>query len=204
MTDSALTIATVAAQVSIGPDGLLAIPADLDFDRWRSMLHALKQAKGCFNNVLRQAVDFGCRTYGSKPVEETLQQLEFDLSDARHALAYAQTSDTVRNKPLLTDEQRFVVARAFPDDPAKQEEWADKAATHKLNAAALKVSIETGEISKPLERTPGVVSLEHVATLFQRCITQQGAKLKKLPRKERTRIAKLLQPVRNFVEEMEA
>lgn len=184
--------------------GCMTIPANLPFDQWREALQTLKSARGIYDRALRSAVDYGVQNYGQQPVAETLQQLEFDLCDARNALAYAQTSERVRALPALSDGQRFVIARKFPDDVEKQQEWAEKAVENHLPASSLKVAMETGVIITPPDKTPGILTFELVAMQFERVLKQMAPKLARISDEERARLARLFRPVVKFVEEMES
>lgn len=160
-THSITTIDTIAgARVTFTPGGLL-IGQTLDAAQWREILTRLRTVKQTYQCYLADLIDYGNKHFGAEFVQGELRQLEFDLADVTHATAIGHTSLTLRNQRRLTSEHYYLLGRAFPDQPAQQDHWADLAIQHQLSPLALKRSLEAPD-------GPAVITDQQLADLSGR------------------------------------
>lgn len=158
----------------------LRITRDLSQSEWRLTIMRLRQAKEAYHTCLGDLLDYGRQHFGTKYVDEQIQQLEFPFEDITHAESIARVPRLLREVSQLTSEHYYILGLKFPQDNTSQELWAGRAAEHKLSPLALRRSIERGEIltDTALEQLTGhgsgIPVLQGMALPFIRWIRQVG------------------------------
>lgn len=158
----------------------LRITHDLSQSEWRLTVMRLRQAKEAYHTCLGDLLDYGRQHFGTKYVDEQIQQLEFPFEDITHAESIARVPRLLREVSQLTSEHYYILGLKFPQDNTSQELWARRAAEHKLSPLALRRSIERGEIltDAALEQSTGhgsgIPVLQGMALPFIRWMRQVG------------------------------
>jgi len=158
----------------------LRITRELSQSEWRLTVMRLRQAKEAYHTCLGDLLDYGRQHFGTKYVDEQIQQLEFPFEDITHAESIARVPRLLREASQLTSEHYYILGLKFPQDNTSQELWANRAAEHKLSPLALRRSIERGEIitDTALEQLTGhgsgIPVLQGMALPFIRWMRQVG------------------------------
>lgn len=149
------------------------------------ILRRLRRIRGIYHSALADVMMHARTHHGEDFVNEALQQLEFDFIEVQKAEGIQHVPLTLRDRFNLTSEHAYELGRAFPDDIASQEEWAEKAREHDLSALALKRSIATGEIRTEEEiqhhsgKSSGITVINGlITTTFKRWVNQVGGREK--------------------------
>jgi hypothetical protein len=180
----------------------LRITRQLDWDEWRGLLSQARCIKKTYLSVLSDITDYGRRTFGDPPVNEALEQLEFEMSDATKAHVIAMIGYDRRVKFDLTSEHAYVLGSLL-ETTAARDKWAALCLQHTLTAFELKKSIEKGEVIRESEireasgHGDGIPSVQAIRFQFekwQRQFADRNAILK-LPKAERRKILELLAPI---------
>ena len=189
----------------------LQITRILDWDEWRGLLTQARRIKKTYLSVLSDITDYGRRNFGDEPVNEALEQLEFEMSDATKAHVIALVSHDQRTRFDLTSEHAYVLGHLLETVP-EREKWAALRQQHSLTAFELKKSIEKGEILRESEirdasgHGEGIPSVQAIRFQFekwQRQFPDRGTILK-LPKPERRKILELLNPIVELAASLES
>lgn len=120
-------------------------------EQFAEFLLGMKRGKENYDFVLATAVRQGKELFGIERVAALFKQLEFDYVDAIRALGVGQLSFDFAERPKLSHEHLWVIARSLPDDTEAQAKWAAAAEKHNLSANALQKSITAGRVIKDAE-----------------------------------------------------
>jgi len=180
----------------------LEITRQLSFGEWREILHSAKSAKSAYLSILSDITSYGRKNFGDELVNEAIEQLEFELSDATKAEFIGRIGLEQRRLHNLSSEHAYVIGRLV-DDSDKREEWAALCCEHNLTAFELKKSIERGKIVRQAEisdqsgHSEGIPSVQAVHFQFLKWQRQFGEsdKILKLPVTEREKILTQLTPI---------
>ncbi len=188
----------------------LHIKRQLNFEEWRGILQQARIAKQSYLCVLADLTSYGRRTFGDDSVNEALEQLEFEMSDATKAETISLVPMDRRAKYGLTSEHAYVLGSLLRE-PADREKWAALCQEHDLSAFELKRSIEKGEVlheSDISERSghgEGIHSIQAVAfqwQKWQRRFPDRKAILG-IPEAERRKILQHISPIVEMAAELE-
>lgn len=194
-----ITLQTASGSIRLTHLGA-EITGDVTQEEWTEYMRSMKQVKTVFHRALADVVSYGRRAFGKKVVDDTMEQLSFDLQDYNRATALGDLSQTVRENAQLTSEQAYVIGREL-DNPDDQARWAEIATKERLNAADLRLSISLGTVKRSRDRDSGIPSFEAVVAAWTRTVRHfppEG-----LSRAQRKQIADLLRPISNYVTSLE-
>ena len=188
----------------------LRITRELSQSEWRLTVMRLRQAKEAYHTCLGDLLDYGRQHFGTKYVDEQIQQLEFPFEDITHAESIARVPRLLREASQLTSEHYYILGLKFPQDNTSQELWANRAAEHKLSPLALRRSIERGEIITDTALTQltghgsGIPVLQGMALPFVRWIAQVGGleTVKTWDTAKRAAVLQEITPIVNFALEL--
>lgn len=175
----------------------------LSVDEWREMLKSTRRVHSIYHSVLSDLTHYGRQKFGDAIVNDTLEQLEFDLADALKAETIALVGYEQRAKYALSSEHAYVLGKLLRDDEPAREKWASDCLQHSLSAFELQKSIEAGEVVREDEirdrsgRTDGVPTVQGVRFQFERWMRQfsEPDDVLKLPVPERRKVLEVLQPL---------
>jgi hypothetical protein len=182
-------------------DGALTLDESMTFDQWCGYLFGLKFIHESYHRSLGALAAFGKTQFGEAAVHQAFEQLEFDLGDAQRALSISHATGISGRK--ITSEHLYILGREFPDDDAKQQEWAAKVEKHDLKPSELKTSISAGVVVPRQERTEGFLTLEYVAIQFQRSMLKLRPTIGKMDKKQIKQTIRILEPIVKFVNELQ-
>lgn len=180
----------------------LKIQRLLSFEEWQSLLAQTRQVKTTYLSILADITDYGRRHFGDEIVNNSLEQLEFEMSDATKSDVISLLGYDRREKFDLTSEHAYVLGHCLETE-AEWDQWAALSKEHSLTAFELKKSIEKGEVIRDAEireksgHSQGIPSVQAIRFQFerwQRQFPEPGALLK-LPTEERQKILDLLSPI---------
>jgi hypothetical protein len=180
----------------------LQITRQLDWTEWRNLLAQARRIKKTYLSVLSDITDYGRKTFGDEPVNEALEQLEFEMADATKAHYIALIDHDQRAKFNLTSEHAYVLGHLLETEDERAK-WAALCKCHSLTAFELKKSIGKGEIVREHEirdasgHGDGIPSVQAIRFQFekwQRQFPDRGMILK-LPKPDRRKILELLTPI---------
>jgi len=180
----------------------LQITRPLDWTEWRELLSQARRIKKTYLSVLSDITDYGRRTFGDDPVNEALEQLEFEMADATKAHVIALIGLERRAKYDLTSEHAYVLGHLL-ETAEERDHWAVICQKHNLTAFELKKSIEKGEVIREAEISAnsghgdGIPSVQAIRFQFEKWQRQfpDRAHILKLPKPERRKILDLLNPI---------
>jgi len=200
MNNETLIIGSENHCIEISDTGAKII-GSLSLDQFKDTLRNLKRVKQVYHLALADVVKYGRSEFGAEAVNETLSQLEFDLSDSYRALSIARLSDGTRAVSDVSPEHQYVIGRAFPNEPEKQEQWARVAVDERLSASDLKMSISNGTVTRARDRVSGFISFEAVVSLFSRCA--KAVKDIQLTEADKANIVNILSPIVKFSQSLQ-
>ena len=180
----------------------LQITRTLDWNEWRELLSQARRIKKTYLSVLSDITDYGRRNFGDDPVNEALEQLEFEMSDATKAHVIALVGLDQRAKYDLTSEHAYVLGHLL-ESPEERTKWAALCQKHTLTAFELKKSIEKGSVIRESEirdasgHGDGIPSVQAIRFQFEKWQRQfpDRSHILKLPKPERRKILDLLTPI---------
>ena len=129
----------------ITPTGVI-IEGEMSVDQWREIMALWRTIKTSFHVGLADLVSYGRKRFGEEVVQETMEQLEFDLVDARQAVAISLLPFECRNLWMRTE--HYMVIADADLKPKEAVKWSGAAMDHSLSPAQLKLSIQAGKILK--------------------------------------------------------
>jgi hypothetical protein len=188
----------------------LQIKRQLSAEEWKDLLTQARRAKTSYLSILSDITAYGRRTFGDDFVNDALEQLEFELSDATKAEAIALVPLASRALYDLSSEHAYILGTLLHDD-AERMKWAAACQEHSLTAFELKKSIEKGAVTRQAEITErsghsdGIPSIQAVQFQFQKWRRQfpDAAAIRKLPVKEREKILQNITPIVELAAELE-
>lgn len=188
----------------------LLIKRLLSLEEWKELMGQVGRVKKLYHCVLSDVTAYGRRNFGDDVVNETLEQLEFDLSDALRAETIALVNHDLRTKYDLNSEQAYVLGHDI-SDPDERERWAALCQQHDLTAFELKKSIANGRVTRADEiteqsgHTGGIPSVQSVRFHFERWQRQMKdpEQILKLPVPERRKILEVISPIVDFAAKLE-
>jgi hypothetical protein len=129
----------------ITPMGV-TIEGDMSVDQWRELMAMWRTIKTSFHVGLADLVSYGRKHFGEEVVQETMEQLEFDLVDARQAVAISLLPYDCRN--LWMKSEHYMVIGDANLTPKEAVKWSGAAMDNSLTPNQLKLSIQAGKILK--------------------------------------------------------
>jgi hypothetical protein len=129
----------------ITPTGV-TIEGEMSVDQWRELMGLWRNIRTSFHVGLADLVSYGRKHFGEDVVQDTMEQLEFDLVDARQAVAISLLPYECRNLWMRTE--HFMVIAGADLKPKEAIKWAGAAMDHSLSSTQLKLSILAGKILK--------------------------------------------------------
>ena len=182
----------------------------VSFDEWQEVMRSIKRVKRSYLCIFADAAAYGRKTFGDEAVNETIEQLEFDLQDAVKAHSISLISLDERNQYNLSPEHAYVLGTKL-DDPKERTRWAALCEKHGLTAHELKRSIEAGKIIRAADmkeaagHTGGIPTIQGVRFHFERWRRNQGAEeILRLPVEDRRKTLETLAPIVELAAAIEA
>ena len=174
----------------------------LNLDEWRELLGQTRRVKTGYLSILADITDYGRSHFGDDTVNEALEQLEFEMSDATKSDVIAMIGYARRENHNLTSEHAYVLGHLL-HTPEDWDKWASLCHEHHLTAFELKKSIEAGEVTRLADITErsghstGIPSVQAIRFQFERWKRQfpDNDAMLKLPQPERLKILELLGPI---------
>lgn len=196
------------AKVTITPFGA-EIDGHLSFTEWREVLGCLNRIKHSYLSTLADVTTYGRREFGDERVQDAIEQLEFDLSDAVKAAAIGTLPMEMRRANKLNSEHAFLLSSL---DDAERDRWAQLTFENELNPLELKRSIEAGRIVRQKElleaagHGAGINTIQGAAFGVRRWETQMGGreKILALPAGDRSKLLDVLRPIIEIAAAIEA
>ena len=196
--------------LTVSQHGLL-ISRQLSYEEWIEMLEQAKHAKSSYLNILSDITSYGRRCFGDDRVNEAIEQLEFDLSDATKAEVISRVGLEQRTTHNLSSEHAYIIGK-FVETDADREKWSGLCNEYSLTAHELKKSIEKGEviradeISEKSGHTEGISTVQAVHFSFLKWQRQfkDPKEILKLPKGEREKILKQLTPIIQLAADIES
>ena len=137
--------------VSITHKGIV-VRGTLTYEEWRRALFGILWLKNMFHIASADLIGHGRRAYGEVLVEETLQQMEFPLNDAKRAEAIAKVPWGARDA-ALTGEHYYVAGAASLTD-AKCREWLARPVRKVSRRSNSSAASRQARCSMPRRRRP--------------------------------------------------
>lgn len=134
----------------ITPTGVI-IEGEMSVDQWRELMAMWRTVKTSFHVGLADLVAYGRKRFGEAVVQETMEQLEFDLVDAKQAVEISLLPYECRNLWMRTE--HYMVIAGATLTPKEAVKWSEAAMDHSLTHAQLKLSIQAGKVLKGGELT---------------------------------------------------
>ena len=181
----------------------------LSIEEWTDALRDVRRIKHAYHAILSDLTSYGRKTFGDAVVAATLEQLEFEFTDANKATAIAMIPLEVRTRYKLNSEHALELSRLADED--EREKWAKICEKEKLSPLELKRSIETGRVLRMKEITEisgqntGFPTIQSVRFSFERWERHMGerADVLSLHLDERRRILGLLEPIISLAADIE-
>ena len=146
----------------------VTIEGEMSVEQWRELMGLWRTIKTSFHVGLADLVSYGRKHFGEEVVQDTMEQLEFDLIDARQAVAISELPYECRNLWMRTE--HFMVIDGANLTPKDAVKWSDAAMDHSLSHTQLKLSIHAGRVLKggvlSGERNSGMANLPGFRQLF--------------------------------------
>lgn len=188
----------------------LQINRQLSLDDWRDLLAQARRIKTAYLSVLSDITSYGRARFGDNLVNDALEQLEFEMSDATKAETIALIPLDRRVHFNLSSEHAYVLGSMLSED-SERDRWAAICQENSLTAFELKKSIEKGEILYAADITErsghgeGMASIQAVQFSYQKWLRQfpEPAAILKLPPPERRKILDSLIPMVELASQLE-
>ena len=183
---------------------------EMTYEKWLDGMKLVKMAK---NSLALWRADFvreGNRLFGKDRVNEAMVQLEFELHDARRAIAIASLDPSIRSSEL--DEHHYWVLARASKSGANAQRWAEVAIKHKLTANQLMQSIAAGRVvttaerSRAIGRGSGIATPHGIRQSFELWRNQVGKEdpIARWDRKKKQALLEELGPMVKMVRDLEA
>lgn len=140
---------------------------DISFDQLFRLMKGLRAIGKKYKIYLADCWHFGCSKFGRDKMGAALEQLEFDMSDAKVAIAIDSVPSSLRLEGL--EAEHYFELSKFPDDKKFQLKWARIASEKGLTATQLRFSMNENEIvDKAATRmlNTGVVTVHGIRQSF--------------------------------------
>lgn len=193
MTNDIILTTTGGGSITITPNGAV-FSGEITSHDWRFHMQSLRGVQRGYKKVLSDMVRYGIEHFGEAEVQGTMEQLRFDLGDAKQALVVAALPQSLTEGSLSLEHQ-YVLGKEL-ETHEEREKWAKIAEEEKLSPADLKTSIEVGEVSRAKDRQKGLLSFELVLGSFIRC--KKNYDVTVMSKQQREQIAALLLPITEY------
>lgn len=117
---------------------------DVSYDQWREVLRVAKTIKRKAAIMVADCIGFGVPKWGADKVDQALEQLEFEATMVKAAIAINSVPKTLRFDNL-EGEHYVELSKAKLDKKAAQR-WARIASEQSLTPTQLRFSIAEGEV----------------------------------------------------------
>lgn len=127
--------------------GSVEFSEDISFEQWREVLRLAKTIKRKAAIIVADCIIFGTPKWGSKAVDDALEQLEFESILVKSAVAVTCIPSNVRYPHLDPDHYSVLSKSKLP----KKEmiKWAKIASEQRLSPSQLSISMVQGEVVDP-------------------------------------------------------
>jgi hypothetical protein len=117
---------------------------DVSFEQWREVLRLAKTIKRKAAVMVADCIAFGVPKWGATKVDEALEQLEFEATLVKAAIAINSVPRTLRFDNLEPD--HYVELSKAKLDKKAATRWARIASEQRLTPTQLRFSIAEGEV----------------------------------------------------------
>lgn len=117
---------------------------DVSYDQWREVLRLAKTIKRKAAIMVADCIAFGVPKWGADKVDEALEQLEFEATLVKAAIAINSVPKTMRFENLEGD--HYVELAKAKLDKKSATRWARIAHEQRLTPTQLRFSIAEGEV----------------------------------------------------------
>lgn len=179
----------------------LQIPEDLTFEEWHDLLRSVKWYHKKLTIAFADIIEYGNTKFGQQRVNDSLEQLEFELPLVKAAISINSVPIELRH-PELTAEHYIELAKA--DLPRKDKiKWAELAAKLKLTATQLRISMAAGEVidtAAARALSTGVITIPGIRQEFDVWLHRIGGYegVRKLDADTQQEIYEELEPIMEF------
>lgn len=124
--------------------GSVEFAPDVSFEQWKEGLRVAKIYKRKVAIIVADFIGFGVSRFGAAKVDETLEQLEFEATLVKAAIAINSVPKTLRFENLEGD--HYVELNKAKLDKKAATKWARIASEQHLTPTQLRFSIAEGEV----------------------------------------------------------
>jgi len=147
--------------------GSVEFSEDISFEQWREVLRLAKTIKRKAAVIVADCIIFGTPKWGSKAVDEALEQLEFESILVKNAVAVTCIPRNMRYPHLDPDHY----SELFRSKLSKKDKikWAKIASDQHLSPSQLRISMLQGEVVDPAaikESNTGVTTIHGIRQDF--------------------------------------
>lgn len=148
-------------------DTALVLSDDMSFIQWQEVLRTIKWIKRKAAIGLADCIVFGIKKWGADKVDQALEQLEFEATIVKAAVAIKSIPSELRFENLDPDHYVELAKAGLPK--AKAIRWARIASEQHLTATQLRFSIVENEVvdkasAKALQH--GVITVQGIRQHF--------------------------------------
>lgn len=179
----------------------LRIPEDLTFDEWFNLLRSIKWYHKKLTIAFADVIEYGNTKFGTQRVNDSLDQLEFDLPFVKAAISVNSVPVELKH-PELSAEHYIELAKA---DLSKKDKikWAELAAKLKLTPTQLRLSMAAGEVvdtAAARALATGIITIPGIRQEFDVWLHRIGGYdgVRKLEQDTQQEIYEELEPIMEF------
>lgn len=124
--------------------GEIEFSDDVSYEQWLEVLATAKTLRDKAAVAVACCMSYGKKRWGEVKVNEGLEQLEFEATLVKSAIAINSIPKALLHENL--DEDHYVELAKANLTPAQAKKWAKIAADQRLTASQLRASIKEGEV----------------------------------------------------------
>lgn len=155
--------------------GSVEFSEDISFDQWREVLILAKTIKRKSAVIVADCIIFGTTKWGSKAVDEALEQLEFETTLVKSAIAVTGIPRNMRHPHL--DPDHYVELSRSKLGKKDKIKWAKIASDQRLSPPQLRISMAQGEVVDPAavkQLQTGVITIHGIRQEFDVWVRRVG------------------------------
>jgi len=147
--------------------GGIEFSPDVSFEQWREVLRLAKTIKRKAAITVADCIAFGVPKWGAAKVDEALEQLEFEATFVKAAIAVNSVPRNVRFENL--DGDHYVELSKAKLSKPQTVKWARIASEQRLTPTQLRLSISEGEVvdrAAARQQKTGVITVQGIRQEF--------------------------------------